>query len=131
MMVLPVQAMPGGKHGGKKGNKKERKGATSREHGNVHVNLIIDPHMFGKEEDNENEDGGLPGTHNGAPGRKKQMAQRRSVFAGLALEEDWKRARSYAKKLSALDAVGLTVWGAAFVFILIGQRCPSGGFEGW
>ena len=125
--------MVGGKHGGKKGNKRGRKGA-SREHGNVHVNLIVDPHMFRKEDD-ESEDGGwnesLPGISGGGPGRKKRVTQRRSVLAGLAMEEDWKWARSYAKKLSALDAVGLTLWGVAFVFILVGQRCPSGGFEGW
>lgn len=133
-MVLPVQAMPGGKQGRKNGNKKGKKGAN-REQGDVHVNLIVDPHMFRKDEEDESEDGGwnesLPGTFDGGPRRKKRMTQRRSVFAGLAMEEDWKRARSYAKKLSVLDAVGLTLWGAAFVFILIGKRCPSGSFEGW
>ncbi|KAF9447890.1 hypothetical protein P691DRAFT_651110, partial [Macrolepiota fuliginosa MF-IS2] len=57
--------------------------------------------------------------------------RRRSVFAGLAMEAEWKSARAWAKKIAAVDAFGVVVWGAVFVFVLVGKRCPSGGFEGW
>jgi hypothetical protein len=131
MMVLPVQAIPSGKDGPKK---KDRKKGANREQGNVHVNLIVDPHMFMKEENDESEDEewneSIPATYDGGP-RQNKRARRRSVFAGLALEEDWKRARGFAKKLSLLDVAGLTLWSAAFLLILNGKRCPSGAFEGW
>jgi hypothetical protein len=129
MMVLPIQAIPGGKEAKKKDRKKGKKGGNGEQgkQGNVQVNLIVDPHLFRKEED-ESEDAEWD---DGAPKRKKRTSRRRSVFAGLALEEDWKQARAFTKKLSMLDVAGLTLWGTAFVFILIGKRCPSGGFEGW
>ncbi|PFH51745.1 hypothetical protein AMATHDRAFT_112885, partial [Amanita thiersii Skay4041] len=57
--------------------------------------------------------------------------KRRSVFAGLAMEQEWKHARAWAKKIMVVDVVGMVLWGAMFVFILIGKRCPSGGFAGW
>lgn len=132
MMVLPVNAMPGGKEHGKKAKKKGKSGGRGQ--GSVQVNLIVDPQMFKGHDDVESEDGEWNGsmadTYDGAPGRKRRTA-RRSVFVGLALEEDWKQARSFAKKLSVVDAAGLMLWGAAFVLILIGKRCPSGSFQGW
>lgn len=134
MMVLPVQAIPG-KNKREKGKRGGKKGANA-EQDNVHVNLIVDPHMFRKDDDDDESDDAewnesTPGTYDRGPGRKKRTTRRRSVFVGLAMEEDWKRARSFAKKLSALDVAGLTLWGAAFVFILIGTRCPAGSFGGW
>jgi hypothetical protein len=129
MMVLPIQGIPGGKKEKKKDKKKGKKG-VNREQGkqdNVQVNLIVDPYLFRKEDD-ESEDGEWDDR---TPKRKKRTPRRRSFFAGLALEEDWKQARAFTKKLSMVDIAGLTLWGAAFVFILIGKRCPSGGFEGW
>jgi hypothetical protein len=31
----------------------------------------------------------------------------------------------------AADVVCFVLWGTEFVVVLVGQRCPSGGFEGW
>ncbi|RDB21069.1 hypothetical protein Hypma_011803 [Hypsizygus marmoreus] len=136
MMVLPVHRLPGGKKTKKnKGGKKGKGGKGGDGQGDVQVNLIVDPNVFGRreEEDSEDEDGGdLDGSIPGAYGTsKKRKPRRRSVFAGLAMEENWKRARGWAKKLAAIDVAGLVLWGAAFVFIMIGKRCPSGGFDGW
>ncbi|KAF5381108.1 hypothetical protein D9615_004130 [Tricholomella constricta] len=134
MMVLPVQGLPGGKKGKKQGGKKG-KGPNGSGQGDVQVNLIVDPEVFGRrEEESDEEDDGewgesIPGSY--GSGRKKRKPRRRSVFAGLAMEESWKRARGWAKKLAVFDVVGLILWGAAFVFVLIGKRCPSGGFDGW
>ncbi|KAF7338169.1 hypothetical protein MVEN_02041800 [Mycena venus] len=123
-----------------KGGKKGKKGQDGMP-GDVQVNLIVDPNAFGRpnEDDDttdEEEDvdglGSVPGAFDPAAARRKRKrAKRRSVFAGLAMEEDWKRARSWAKKITAVDVLGIILWGATFIFILIGKRCPSGGFEGW
>lgn len=109
--------------------------------GDVQVNLIVDPHAFGggqrEEEESDEEadwDRSIPGGYGDGPGssrRPRRRPKRRGVFAGLAMEEDWKRARSWAKKIAFVDVAGIIVWGGVFVFILIGKRCPSGGFEGW
>ncbi|KAJ7621621.1 hypothetical protein DFH06DRAFT_1233100 [Mycena polygramma] len=138
MMVLPVSGLPGGKKHKPKGGKKGKKGKDGMP-GDVQVNLIVDPNAFGRPQDEDDDDtdeddegGSVPGGFDPAAARRKRKrAKRRSVFAGLAMEEDWKRARSWAKKITAVDVLGLVLWGATFVFILIGKRCPSGGFEGW
>ncbi|KAJ6525606.1 hypothetical protein B0H19DRAFT_1042337 [Mycena capillaripes] len=134
MMVLPVSGLPGGKKNKAKGGKKGKEGMP----GDVQVNLIVDPNAFGRpqdEDDDTDEDdeaGSVPGSFDPAAARRKRKrAKRRSVFVGLAMEEDWKRARSWAKKITAVDVLGLVLWGATFIFILIGKRCPSGGFDGW
>ncbi|KAJ7582946.1 hypothetical protein C8J56DRAFT_831969 [Mycena floridula] len=138
MMVLPVQGLPGGKKAKGKGQKKGKKGQGGG--GDVQVNLIVDPTMFGggrrdeeteEEEDESNWDGSMPGGYAGSKKKRKRAPQRRSVFAGLAMEEQWKKARAWTKKVTVVDVFGLVVWGAVFVFILIGKRCPSGGFNGW
>lgn len=137
MMVLPVSGLPGGKKAKKpKGGKKGKKGKEGMP-GDVQVNLIVDPNAFGRPNDDdddtdEDEEGSFPGSFDPeAARRKRKRAKRRSVFAGLAMEEDWKRARSWAKKITAVDVLGIILWGAVFIFIVIGKRCPSGGFEGW
>jgi len=138
MMVLPVSGLPGGKKN--KANGKKGKNGKNGMPGDVQVNLIVDPNAFGAgrhdEDDDTDEDedetGSVPGSFDPASARRKRKrAKRRSVFAGLAMEEDWKKARSWAKKITAVDAFGLILWGAIFIFILIGKRCPSGLFDGW
>ncbi|KIK59620.1 hypothetical protein GYMLUDRAFT_44589 [Collybiopsis luxurians FD-317 M1] len=150
MMVLPVQGLPGGKKDKKaKGGKGKKGKGANMGGGDVQVNLIVDPNMFGgnreEEEEEEEEDDGTwdwegssvpggwgDGSSNGVPKRKrKRAAKRRSVFAGLAMEEQWKKARSFAKKIMAFDIFGVILWGAVFVIILLGKRCPIGGFDGW
>ncbi|KAJ7219423.1 hypothetical protein GGX14DRAFT_592100 [Mycena pura] len=141
MMVLPVSG-PGNKKNkangknGKNGKKGKNEGA-----GDVQVNLIVDPHAFGGSRDDDDDDdsdenddeaGSVPGSFDPAAARRKRRrAKRRSVFAGLAMEEDWKRERSWLKKITAVDVVGIILWGGIFIFIIIGKRCPSGSFDGW
>lgn len=139
MMVLPVSGLPGGKK--KKGNGKKGKNGKNGMPGDVQVNLIVDPNAFGggrhddDDEDTDEDDdetSSVPGSFDPASARRKRKrAKRRSVFAGLAMEEDWKKARSWAKKMTAVDVFGIILWGATFIFILIGKRCPSGSFDGW
>lgn len=141
-MVLPVPNTGGKKNKGKKPKKGGGKGMGGGD-GDVQVNLIVDPNVFSggrDDEDSDDEasdgDNGLPGGYYGVGGGAKGRAKarrnkRRSVFAGLAMEAEWKIARAWAKKIAFVDAVGVVVWGAVFVIVLIGKRCPSGGFDGW
>jgi hypothetical protein len=140
MMVLPVQGLAGGKGGKKSKGKKGKKGGVGGQ-GDVQVNLIVDPGMFGargedgdsgeEEEEEELEYGGsVPGGFESRR-RARRRRPRRSVFAGLALEEQWQSARGWLKKIAAFDVAGVVIWGAAFVLILMGKRCPSGQFDGW
>lgn len=143
-MVLPVQHLPGGnKHRGSKGKKKGKKGNPGGS-GDVQVNLIVDPNIFGggrrgrdEEEDDHDGDehsswlGTNSGRSSGSNGRRQRAPKRRSVFAGLALEARWEKARRRLKWAMAMDLVCFALWGAEFVSILVGQRCPPGGFEGW
>jgi hypothetical protein len=146
MMVLPVQQLPGGAKAKKnKGGKKGKKGGGEAQ--GVQVNLIVDPGMFGKDEESSgDEDGreGMPGaydefgsaygsstTRSGHKKGKRKKARRRGIFAGLAMEEQWRVARSALKKLLFFDIVMGVVWASEFVYALIGRRCPAGGFEGW
>ena len=129
-MVLPVQGLPGGKP------KKGRKGKGPPD-GSVQVNLIVDPSMFGHDPNEEDdEDDGLsaiPGSYSGASnaGQRRRAPKRRGIFAGLAMEEQWKRARRVLKWGVTVDAFGMLLWGMAFVLILLGKRCPVGGYLGW
>jgi hypothetical protein len=142
-MVLPVQSLPGGGNGGKnkkQGGKKRTKGGAASG-GDVQVNLIVDPTAFGGRDDrseggeegeDEYGDGSVPGGYDSQRRSGPRPRQRRrSVFAGLAMEEQWREARSTLKKTFVFDLVFTILWGGQFVFILIGKRCPSGGFEGW
>ncbi|KAL0572977.1 hypothetical protein V5O48_008991 [Marasmius crinis-equi] len=147
MMVLPVFAgVGGGKNGKKKKGKKGKHKGPGGEGGDVQVNLIVDPAMFGgrrhEDEDDPSEDEypyeefGTGGSSASMPGgyagqRKKRKPRRRNLFVGLQMEEEWKRARGYMKKVTAVDVLGVVVWGAVFVLILLGKRCPIGGFNGW
>lgn len=144
MMVLPVQHLPGGsKHKGPKGKKKPKKGAPGGG-GDVQVNLIVDPNIFGgsrrgrdEEEDGYNGEehsswlGTNSGRSGGSDGRRQRAPKRRSIFVGLALEARWKKARRRLKWAMAVDAVCFVLWGMEFVIVLVGKRCPPGGFEGW
>lgn len=140
LMVLPVQHLPGGgKHKGSKGEKKKnKKGRTGG--GDVQVNLIVDPNILGgsrrgRGEDEDEEASSWLGTNSGrsggSNGRGPATPKRRSVFVGLALEAKWKSARKRLKWAMVADIVCLILWGAEFVMILAGQRCPPGGFGGW
>lgn len=131
-MVLPVL---GGQQNGRKKKGKKGKGGEG-----VQVNLIVDPGMFGGNLHNEDEDEDLSDTMISVPGtysersrgrRRGHRHKRRSVFAGLALEAQWKRARKLLKWGMFVDVIMLFVWVAEFVFILLGQRCPAGAFNGW
>ena len=47
------------------------------------------------------------------------------------MEEQWKRARKILKWGVTVDAILMLVWGMEFVLILLGKRCPVGGYLGW
>lgn len=146
MMVLPVQHLPGGKEH-KKGKKKGKKGMQGAGQGDVQVNLIVDPGMFGhgdsssdEEEDNYSTPGGWDGSQWGGSSsarsgkhkaKRGRRARRRSVFAGLVMEEDWRRARGTLRRILVFDIVALLAWAAEFIYILIGERCPTNQFDGW
>jgi len=137
MMVLPIQSLPGGDKKGKKGKKKKGGGAGE----GVQVNLIVDPTMFGgghREEDGEWEgEGDDRDTELGPPGsfapsdRQRRRPRRRGIFAGLAMEAQWKRARKQLKIGMTFDVIACILWGIVFVVILMGKRCPVGGYGGW
>ncbi len=141
MMVLPVQGLPGGKP-----PKKGKKGKGPQQQ-SVQVNLIVDPTMFGRmfgrdaergrDEDEDEEDDGssaIPGSYSGASGtggQRRRTPKRRSILAGLAMEAQWKKARKVLKWGVTVDAFMMLLWGLVFVLILMGKRCPVGGYIGW
>lgn len=141
LMVLPVANPQSTK---KKKNKKSKKDGNGAD-GNVQVNLIVDPTMFGgtgrgmpgRYDEDDDDDDEYSSNRSGRPrgDRRWDSARgpppRRSVFQGLALERKWKLARSELKKRCALDYVLCIAWCGCFVMILLGQRCPPGSEEGW
>lgn len=145
MMVLPIGGGGGKKNKKPKTGKKQKGKWGTPGAQDVQVNLIVDPAAFqppeaSESESEEDEDAdAMPGAFGQYDGRQKQewrrkrrrQRRRRGVFEGLAMEEQWRVARAWTKKMAAVNAAGLVCWGAAFVFIMIGKRCPSGGFNGW
>ncbi|KAF9053048.1 hypothetical protein BJ165DRAFT_1400404 [Panaeolus papilionaceus] len=137
MMVLPVGGA--GKKGKKDKGSKKGGGKYGPQGQDVQVNLIVDPTAFQPPEESDTESEGeydeeaMPGSFEERQHtkRRKRNRRRRGVFEGLAMEADWKAARSWLKKITAMDVAGIVLWGAAFVFIMIGQRCPAGEFDGW
>lgn len=134
MMVLPV----GGMQKGSK-NAKGKKGEGGE---GVQVNLIMNPDMFRGNRDEEEEDedeysetgSSVPGTYTSSGRRRRRgghRGKRRSVFAGLALEAQWQQARKMLKWSTFVDVLLFFLWGAVFVYVLIGKRCPAGAFDGW
>lgn len=133
MMVLPIQQGGKGKKG--KGGKTGKKDG-----GDIQVNLIVDPGMLQSQQDDRrdeydpdeyDENSSVPGPNSPYATPRRRARPRRNIFAGLAMEEQWRVARAFLKKLMFFDMVWVGLWGTEFVLILIGKRCPSGGFEGW
>lgn len=124
LAVLPIQGLQGDK------KKKGKKG--KQEQGNVQVNLIVDPTMFSPagqdDEESANFDEHFSSSSHSRSGKRQQ---RRSVFEGLALEEQWKLARKDLKLMLLYDTAGLLLWSVEFVWILTREKCPPGGFNGW
>lgn len=135
MMVLPVSGFPG-----QKPKKKGKKGKGPPD-GNVQVNLIVDPTMFGRDpervhddEEDDEDDGSsaVPGSFSStSSAARRRPPRRRGIFAGLAMEEQWKKARKILKWGVTVDTVLMLVWGLEFVLILLGKRCPVGDYLGW
>jgi len=127
LAVLPVQGLPGEKA------KKKKKGKKGKqEQGDVQVNLIVDPTIFGSLRPDDEENANLDElsssfSQSGASGRPK----RRSIFEGLAIEEEWRAARKELKQMLFLDTVCFFLWFAEFIWILMRERCPPGSFNGW
>ncbi|PPR01084.1 hypothetical protein CVT26_015990 [Gymnopilus dilepis] len=142
MMVLPV-----GNAGGKKGKKAKEGKKGKGKYGppgaqDVQVNLIVDPTAFQPPDESDEEDDEEEGSMDEMPGafdrrdrarrkRRNRHRRRKGFMEGLAMEAEWKKARAWAVKLAVLDGFGVALWGAMFVFIMTGKRCPSGEFNGW
>jgi hypothetical protein len=127
--VLPVQGLPD--------NKKKKKGRKGKgEQGSVQVNLIVDPTMFRSplgqddEESAELDEHSTSLSHQTQTGRSRRP-KRRSVFEGLALEEQWSAARKELKWSLLMDTIFFFLWFVEFIWILIREKCPPGGFNGW
>jgi len=122
VMVLPVQGLPGSKKKEKKG-KKGGKGRGGDNEG-VQVNLIVDPSVFG---------GSRRGNRDDESDEEAESSggRRRGLFEGLAIEEKWKVARKRSRTHFFFDIVLFFLWGAEFIAILLGKRCPVGEFNGW
>jgi len=138
-MVLPVGGPPGKKNKKPKGGKKGKGKYGPQGQGDVQVNLIVDPNAFQRpdadESDSEDDDddsleGSMPGSYERRKKRNRRR-KRRGVFEGLKMEEEWRVARKWAKKVTMVDVAGLVFWSAAFVYIMTGKKCPSGMFDGW
>jgi hypothetical protein len=139
MMVLPV-SVPGTGKKGKKGKWKKGEGGGAE---GVQVNLIVDPGVFGPREEEPNsqdeyDDSTVGPSSNSHPSRtplyshpKPGARSRKSIFTGLAQENQWREARAWLKKMLWVDIVGTCLWGTLFVLILMGKRCPVGQFDGW
>jgi hypothetical protein len=132
MMVLPVQGLPGGK------KKKNKKGKNDKNGGgDVQVNLIVDPSMFGgsaRDDEIESEgDYNVEGSQvtSRRRGGHNQAQQRRGLLQGLAMESDWNAARKLLKRMLLIDIACLVVWAGVFIIVLFGKKCPPGGFNGW
>ena len=103
----------------------------------MQVNLIVDPSMFGGsanyEEYGTDGDDNVDGSQalSSSQGGRSQAQQRRSIFQGLAMENDWKAARGSLKRMLFMDIACHVVWVGVFVLILFGKKCPPGGFNGW
>jgi len=138
-MVLPFAGAQGKK------DKKRKKGKQSDTAGDgVQVNLIVDPNLFrGRDRDDDRRSdvddrdsdayttpGAYSSSHS-SRGPRKRPRPRRSIFASLAQEAMWREERKWLTRLMLIDICGIAIWGALFVFILIGKRCPSGRFDGW
>ncbi|KDQ12257.1 hypothetical protein BOTBODRAFT_34541 [Botryobasidium botryosum FD-172 SS1] len=117
MMVLPVMQ-------GKDGKKKKKgKGGPGQD---VHVNLIVDPAMFGGRGNPAGDNESERGRPNAGLGDG-----RLSAFAAIANEDAWRAARSYIKRILFVDILCMILWGGEFILIVIGKKCPAGGFNGW
>ena len=129
LAVLPVQGLPGDN---KKKKKKGKKGKG--EQGGVQVNLIVDPSMFRSSpldpDDEESADLDERSASMGQSGTSRRR-KRRTVFEGLALEEQWRTARKELKWLLFTDIIFFFLWSVEFIWILIREKCPPGGFNGW
>ena len=126
MMVLPMNGQVEKKPKKPKG-KRGRPGHGGQQ--DVQVNLIVDPTVFqhldiSESEDSKDED-------ISEEKKKRNHRKRCGLFEGLAMEEQWLAARSWLKKMTMVDVACFVIWGATFVFVLTGERCPSGGFGSW
>ncbi|KAI0005986.1 hypothetical protein BJV74DRAFT_880316 [Russula compacta] len=127
LTVLPVQGLQGD-------NKKKTKGKKGKqEQGNVQVNLIVDPTMFGSALRQDDEESANPDGYSSSlsQARTSRRPKRRSIFEGLAIEEQWRAARKELKWMLFLDTVCFSLWSVEFIWILTRERCPPGGFNGW
>jgi hypothetical protein len=122
LAVLPVQGLLGDK---------KKKGKKGKQEQGVRVNLIVDPTIFRPHQDDE--ENANPDEHSSSYGQTGtgRRPKRRSIFEGLAMEERWEEARKALKWMLFVDIFCLFLWSVEFIWILIREKCPPGGFNGW
>jgi hypothetical protein len=130
LAVLPVQGLPD--------DKKKKKGKKGKgEQGSVQVNLIVDPTMLRSALGQDDEESAELDNHSTSLSQSQSQTgrsrrpKRRSVFEGLALEEQWSAARKELKWMLFMDTIFFFLWTVEFIWILIREKCPPGGFNGW
>lgn len=96
--------------------KGKKKGKRRGEGDNVQVNIVVDPSMFSPSDPNSDD---------------TTRPRQKSMFEKIALETRVRRARRRLKRIMFLDVVMALLWSGVFVWILMGERCPVGGFVGW
>ncbi|KAI0026583.1 hypothetical protein K488DRAFT_65864 [Vararia minispora EC-137] len=64
-------------------------------------------------------------------GGARRPPKRRGVFEGLAMERSWRAARRERKWMLVFDIASLVLWAAEFCWVVIGDKCPPGAFNGW
>jgi hypothetical protein len=47
------------------------------------------------------------------------------------LEDQWRAARKELKWMLLMDTIFFFLWAVEFIWILIREKCPPGGFNGW
>lgn len=120
--------------GGKK-KKGKSKGYGKGKHAaqDVQVNLIVDPTMFGgavDEDSGDDDDGDEVGDVQQQKTTRKRRAKRRNHVLAMKQEEAWRAARKRLKWNTVVDAVGMVVWGAVFVWVISKGKCTSKSVSG-
>ena len=93
--------------------------------------------LLGRKGDNRsnNDDGkckaSVASTRDGGCGQRNRGVRQRAGSTVLASEKVWKQARAVVKLWVMFDIAEVILWGATFAYILMGERCPNGQYEGW
>lgn len=135
LTMLPIQAINSDRKGNKARKAGRKKGLNAAGTvGDVQINLIMDPRVLNYPDSLPGENGSLDSRGLISDASSPQGARRtvrRSHWHGLAMERAWNMARSRLKRVIIYDALMFIIWCVEFGFVIIGPRCPIGGYLGW